>query len=152
MRFGFRLRAQFQRSEYLGAQIWTRGNQEPNFRVGIRRERNLRLRARTTAQHALAEAAAIRAAAIPLRKAAPSRGAEDLNAHDHGGGARQPAPQSEVINRKEPASDSGLYKGLFDRLKFGVGVRADFAVQIDFFVLRGDPFHERGSLGAFNAR
>ena len=59
-------------------------------------------------------------------------------------------PQSELINRKEPASDSGLYKGVFDRLKFGVGVRADFAVQIDFFVLRGDPFHERGSLRAFN--
>jgi hypothetical protein len=39
---------------------------------------------------------------------------------------------------------------VFDRLKFGVGVRADFAVQIDFFVLRGDPFHERGSLRAFN--
>jgi hypothetical protein len=27
-------------------------------------------------------------------------------------------------------------------LEFGVGVRADFAVQIDLFVLRGDPFHE----------
>jgi hypothetical protein len=27
-------------------------------------------------------------------------------------------------------------------LEFGVGVRADFAVQIDFFVLRGGPFHE----------
>ena len=85
-----------------------------------------------------------------MRKAAPSRGAEDLNAHGRGGGAHQPAPQSELINRKEPASDSGLYKGVFDRLKFGVGVRADFAVQIDFFVLRGDPFHERGSLRAFN--
>jgi hypothetical protein len=32
---------------------------------------------------------------------------------------------------------------VFDRLKFGVGVRTDFAVQIDLFVLRGDPFHER---------
>ncbi len=49
VRFGLRLWAQFRRSEYLGAQIWTRGNQEPDFRVGIRRERNLRLRARTTA-------------------------------------------------------------------------------------------------------
>ena len=87
-----------------------------------------------------------------MRKAAPSRGAEDLNAHGRGGGAHQPAPQSELINRKEPASDSGLYKGVFDRLKFGVGVRADFAVQIDFFVLRGDPFHERGSLRVFNTK
>jgi hypothetical protein len=39
---------------------------------------------------------------------------------------------------------------MLDGLKFGVGVRADFAVQIDLFVLRGDPFHERGSLRAFN--
>jgi hypothetical protein len=41
---------------------------------------------------------------------------------------------------------------MFEGLKFGVGVRADFAVQIDLFVLRGDPFHERGSLKTFNAR
>jgi hypothetical protein len=26
-------------------------------------------------------------------------------------------------------------------LELGVGVRADFAVQVDFFVLRGGPFH-----------
>lgn len=32
------------------------------------------------------------------------------------------------------------------KLEFGVGVRADFAVEIDFFVLRGDPFHGCGSL------
>jgi len=32
------------------------------------------------------------------------------------------------------------------RLEFGVGVRADFAVQVDFFVLRGYPFHGGGSL------
>jgi hypothetical protein len=36
------------------------------------------------------------------------------------------------------------------RLKLGVGVRADFAVQIDLFVLRGNPFHERGSFREFN--
>jgi hypothetical protein len=41
---------------------------------------------------------------------------------------------------------------MLDGLKFGVGVRADFAVQIDLFVLRGDPFHERGSLRAFNSK
>jgi len=32
------------------------------------------------------------------------------------------------------------------KLEFGVGVRADFAVEIDLFVLRGDPFHGCGSL------
>jgi hypothetical protein len=39
---------------------------------------------------------------------------------------------------------------VIERLEFGVGVRADFAVQLDLFVLRGYPFHERGSLGEFN--
>src|SRR5580765_3335186 len=53
---------------------------------------------------------------------------------------------------KASASKSGCYTDVLDRLKFGVGVRADFAVQIDLFVLRGDPFHERSSLRAFNAR
>jgi hypothetical protein len=47
---------------------------------------------------------------------------------------------------KEPASESGRYKGALDGLEFGVGVRADFAVQVDLFVLRGSPFHERRSL------
>ena len=28
------------------------------------------------------------------------------------------------------------------RLEFGVGVGANFAVEVDFFVLRGGPFHE----------
>jgi hypothetical protein len=32
------------------------------------------------------------------------------------------------------------------KLKLGVGVRADFAIQIDLFVLWGDPFHGSGSL------
>ena len=31
-------------------------------------------------------------------------------------------------------------------LQLSVGVRADFAIQIDLFVLRGDPFHGDGSL------
>lgn len=30
-------------------------------------------------------------------------------------------------------------------LEFGVGVGADFTIQIDFFVLRGGPFHVRCS-------
>jgi hypothetical protein len=35
---------------------------------------------------------------------------------------------------------------LEQRLEFGVGVRADFAVQLDFFMLRGNPFHRERSL------
>jgi len=47
---------------------------------------------------------------------------------------------------KEPASESGRYTSVLGRLKLGVGVRADFAVEVDLFVLRGNPFHERCSL------
>ena len=46
--------------------------------------------------------------------------------------------------------ESGRYKGLLDRLELGVRVRTDFAVQIDLFVLRGNPFHERRSLRGIN--
>jgi len=53
---------------------------------------------------------------------------------------------------KKPASEGGRHLSMPGRLKLGVGVRADFAVQIDFFVLRGDPFHERGSLRVFNTK
>jgi hypothetical protein len=41
---------------------------------------------------------------------------------------------------------------LFQELEFCVGVRADFAVQVDLFVLRGNPFHERGSFKELNNR
>jgi hypothetical protein len=45
-----------------------------------------------------------------------------------------------------PALKGGRYKEVFCELEFGVGVRAYFAVEIDLFVLRGDPFHEWRSL------
>jgi hypothetical protein len=55
--------------------------------------------------------------------------------------------------KKAPASEGGRYNGpseygpggreLSEVLQFGVGVRADFAVQVDFFVLRCGPFHGR---------
>jgi hypothetical protein len=41
---------------------------------------------------------------------------------------------------------------LLEGLQFGVGVRADFAVEIDLFVLRGNPFHVRRSLSEMTAR
>src|SRR5258708_15313623 len=46
--------------------------------------------------------------------------------------------------------ESGRYKGVLDELELGVGVRTDFAVQVDLFVLRGNPFHERRSLREIN--
>jgi hypothetical protein len=33
------------------------------------------------------------------------------------------------------------------RLELGVGVGTNFAVQVDFFMLRGSPFHGRRSFG-----
>ena len=39
---------------------------------------------------------------------------------------------------------------MLDELEFGVGVRTHFAVQVDLFVLRGNPFHERRSLRGIN--
>jgi hypothetical protein len=54
------------------------------------------------------------------------------------------------LQDNEPASESGRYKGVLDGLELGVGVRADLAVQVDLFVLRGNPFHERCSLRELN--
>jgi hypothetical protein len=53
-----------------------------------------------------------------------------------------------------PALESGRYVRVLGglELELGVGVRADFAVQVDLFVLRGNPFHERHSLKVFNDR
>jgi hypothetical protein len=47
---------------------------------------------------------------------------------------------------EEPASESGHYRRVLERLEFGVGVRTDLAVEVDLFVLRGNPFHVRRSL------
>ena len=99
-------------------------------------------------QAAFAKTAAIRTTAIPLGKAAPGRGAEDFNAH---GNTRSDAANQGNMKCKEPASESGRYIGAVERLQFGVGVRADFAVQVDLFVLRRNPFHEWRSLRGINS-
>jgi hypothetical protein len=38
------------------------------------------------------------------------------------------------------------------RLELGVGVRANFAVKVDYFMLRGCPFHGRRSFGGYVKR
>ena len=100
-------------------------------------------------QAAFAKTATVRTTAIPLGKAAPGRGAEDFNAHED---TYSDAGDEGDTKYKEPDSESGLYKGVLDGLEFGVGVRADLAVQVDLFVLRGNPFHERRSLREINDR
>jgi hypothetical protein len=55
-------------------------------------------------------------------------------------------------NTKATAPRNGRYMDVLEGLKLGVGVRADFAVQVDLFVLRGNPFHERCSLKGVEQR
>ena len=98
------------------------------------------------------QATAIGAGAIPLREAAPSRRAEDLNAHNFAAALMGPVCKRILTNAKAPASGSGCYIGELEGLQFGVGVRADFAVQSDFFVLRCGPFHGYDSLALVEHR
>jgi hypothetical protein len=60
-----------------------------------------------------------------------------------------------LTSQEKGRAKPGLYKTFWQStrlpagssaLEFSVGVRADFAVQIDFFVLRRGPFHGYDSL------
>ena len=88
---------------------------EQNPRAGKRGNGNLGLRARPKTRKSPACAIAVGASAIPLRKPTARGRAEDLNFHS------------------------------VCELEFSVSVRADFAVQIDYFMLRCGPFHGRSS-------
>jgi len=93
------------------------------------------------------EPGAIPACAIPLRKATAGCGAEDFDFHK---GILQAAKRKckrgwrtkGVLTQNGPPQTAGPTN---TSLKFGVGVRTDFAIQVDLFVLRGDPFHGDGS-------
>jgi hypothetical protein len=87
-----------------------------------------------------------------LRESPSRSGAENLNAHRN----EVHTTKSLAIlgnyqwggKKRVPVLESAHYDRCRDyRLEFGVGVGADFAVQIDLFVLRGGPFHEQRSLG-----
>jgi hypothetical protein len=54
---------------------------------------------------------------------------------------RRPGPYKTSLGQFREPTGSG-------DLQFGVGVGADFAVQVDLFVLRCGPFHGERSLGA----
>jgi len=101
------------------AEIGRRVEQKPVGRIGG--DCNLGLGSRTSLYLAVAEAATVRTGTIPLGKAAPGCGAEDSYAHFS-------TFATDRIRRPK-------------RLKLGVGVRANFAIEVDFFVLRGNPFH-----------
>jgi hypothetical protein len=82
---------------------------------------NLSLCPRTSLYLAVAKAATVWTSTIPLGKAAPGCGAEDFYAHfGTFATGRDMRPRE---------------------LKLGVGVRANFTAEVDFFVLRGNPFH-----------
>ena len=72
-------RCEFWIFNQLVPQVWRGVEKYPFTRT--RRNGNLRLGARLTLKSAGAQAAAIGATAIPLRKATPGGRAEDLNAH-----------------------------------------------------------------------
>ena len=92
---------------------------------GVRRDGDLSLCARTSLYFAAAQSATVWTGTIPLRETAPGSGAEDFYAHfGTFADGRLPRP---------------------NRLEFSVGVRAYFAIEVDFFVLRGNPFHGGGS-------
>ena len=101
-----------------------------------------------------AEPGAIAACAIPLGEAAARCGAENFNFHE---GTLQAAKRKcrpgwrnkDVQTQNGPiAAAVGPHNS---RLQFSVGVRADFAIQVDLFVLRGDPFHSHGSFNHFKS-
>jgi len=106
------------------AEIGRRVEQKPVGRIGG--DCNLGLGSRTSLYCAVAQPATVRTSTIPLGKSAPGCGAEDSYAHFG------TFTTDRVMRPK--------------RLKFSVGVRANFAIEVDFFVLRGNPFHCRGSL------
>ena len=108
----------------------------------------MRLGARPGVKRSGAEPGAIAACAIPLGEAAACCGAENLDFHEGilQGAKRKCKPgwrNKDVQRQNGPiAAAVGPHNS---RLQFSVGVRADFAIQIDLFVLRGDPFHSDGS-------
>jgi len=101
----------------------------PKIRGGVekeptrwkRRNSNLRLSARTSLAASVAQSATVWTITIPLGETAPGSRAEDFYAHS-----------------STFASDRFAR---FNELELGVGVRTDLAVEVDLFVLRGNPFH-----------
>src|SRR5215469_1759607 len=112
-------RGKFARAKHLLAQIRRSGKQKPHF--GINGENDLRLRARTSFQFAVAQSTTVRTITIPLGKAAPGCRSEDFYTHSS-------TPASLLARRTEC-------------LELGVRVGADFAVEVNLFVPRGGPFH-----------
>jgi hypothetical protein len=112
-------RREFVHTNHLLAQIGRSAEQKPNF--GVERKDNLRLRAWASFHLAVAQTATVRTMTIPLGKAAPGCGSEDFYAHS-----------------RTPAS---LLAWRTECLELGVGVGADFAVEVNLFVPRGGPFH-----------
>src|SRR5690348_12358628 len=124
------VRSQFAGAKNLLPEIWGSAKKKPD--LGVRRKNDLRLRARTSLQLALTQTATVRTIAIPLGKAAPGCGSEDLYAHSN-------TPASSLAWRTEC-------------LEFGVCVRADFAVEVNLFVPRGGPFHGKAPFGVKDSR
>jgi hypothetical protein len=141
--------AKLRRSEHLSSQIRAGGREKPDFAGGLGGKRDLRLAARTAAQLAFAQAPAVGTGAIPLRESTSGCGAENLNLHEIAKCCGDVGWKQAKTETQTPARHSKrALQGVNEELQLGVGVRADFAIEVDFFVLRGDPFHERRSLAS----
>ena len=116
---GSTIRRQFRRSNDLRSQVRRSAEEKPNFGVGGKSQ--LGLAARAAAKFPGSYPLAIGTSAIPLGKTTPGCRAEDFYAHS----IRIRADRRAVA------------------LQLSVGVRADFAVQVDLFVLRCSPFHRQ---------
>ena len=98
-----------------------------------------------------AQTGAVAAGTIPLGKAAAGCGAENFDFHERTlQGAKRECEAG--WSAKDLQTQNGPIAAAVgphnSRLQFSVSVRADFAIQIDLFVLRGDPFHSDCSLNS----
>src|SRR5579859_7342481 len=99
---------------------------------------NLSLGARRGFQRAVTQSGAIPTTAIPLRETTACSGTENLNTHEEGPGRPAVGEQKKRdAQRRVPECSQR------SRLKLCVGVRTNFAIQIDLFVSRGRPFHSQ---------
>jgi hypothetical protein len=79
-----------------------------------------------------------------LRESTTGSRTEDFDDHQTGSRARSGGRQkrrqqaNRVPNLRNPENGVGG-----NGLQFGVGVGADFAVELDLFVIRSYPFHQR---------
>src|SRR5258706_6214866 len=105
---------------------------------GIRVHGDLGLRSRRGFERTAAHARTVAAAEIPLGETTACSRAENLNAH-----VACPERWDACEQKKRDAQWRVPKCSQRRRLQLGVGVRANFAIQGNLFVLRWRPFHDQ---------